>query len=341
MNNSNSHDHASEEHHTGMAIQNIPDSYLIGDLVTVELEQIRVRRQHTPGGPDALDGNMTIEALPTWYGGTTFRSKLEADWAATLDTLSLTWEYEPETITLPSGTTYIPDFWLPELGTWIEVKGTGVPRVEKAVELGESRACYCDGRCTCEWPGGQLVLIGHPPIPYDPWADDDTPYWVLRRQAWRHHGHPNWSTAHGPRAYLTRCNTCHRAGWTTDYRCRPCRIPAGWASEYGIPAYASGDTELEFMDADGLPAPARKTEPGITGALAGPCPYCDAPTGKRCHDGRGGRRHDAHPARIESGLRVAAGLAAINSMELDREIQQRRDASRFYLATHQPGDTHQ
>lgn len=30
-----------------------------------------------------------IEAVPTEYGGTTFRSRLEADWARTLDTQSI------------------------------------------------------------------------------------------------------------------------------------------------------------------------------------------------------------------------------------------------------------
>jgi hypothetical protein len=129
----------------------------------VYFHQLRVRQQHIAGRPCALDGDMTIEAVPSWYGGITFRSKLEADWAATLDHYAIRWDYEPETITLPSGANYIPDFWLPELGTWLEVKGTGVPRIEKTIELGEVRACHCESDCTCQWPGGELVLIGHPP----------------------------------------------------------------------------------------------------------------------------------------------------------------------------------
>ncbi|MET8978974.1 hypothetical protein ABZX85_25475 [Streptomyces sp. NPDC004539] len=49
----------------------------------------------TPDVPDA-----SIDAVPTRYGDTTFRSRLEADWAATLDGNGIRWEYEPETITL-------------------------------------------------------------------------------------------------------------------------------------------------------------------------------------------------------------------------------------------------
>jgi hypothetical protein len=63
-----------------------------------------------------------MDAVPTRYSDITFRSRLEADWAATLDSHNIRWEYEPETITLDSGILYVPDLWLPELGTWIEVK---------------------------------------------------------------------------------------------------------------------------------------------------------------------------------------------------------------------------
>lgn len=103
-----------------------------------------------------------MDAVPTTYASTRFRSRLEADWAVTLDGLGILWEYEPELIVLPSGTQYVPDFWLPEVGTWLEVKGPNTPRREKATELGKVRACHCTGACSCRWPAGQLVLLGWP-----------------------------------------------------------------------------------------------------------------------------------------------------------------------------------
>lgn len=72
-----------------------------------------------------------IEAVPTEYSGTTFRSRLEADWARTLDTQRILWQYEPERVILPSGAHYLPAFWLPEIGTWLEVKGPATPRKER------------------------------------------------------------------------------------------------------------------------------------------------------------------------------------------------------------------
>lgn len=157
----------------------------------------------------------TFDAVPTPYDGTTFRSRLEADWARTLDINGITWEYEPETITLPSGVTYIPDFWLPTLGTWIEVKGPGIPRIEKAYELARDRACCCTRNCTCQWPGGELVLIGHESL------RDDGP----RRTR---HGYTNWATAHGASAYFTTCLNCAQKQWTRISRrleCRACLVP--------------------------------------------------------------------------------------------------------------------
>ncbi|MEH0417871.1 hypothetical protein [Streptomyces sp. B21-083] len=170
-----------------------------------------------------------IDAIPTAYGDVTLRSRLEAKWATFLDSHRIVWQYEPETITLPSGTVYVPDFWLPELGTWIEVKGDGVPRIEKAIEFGKARACHCDGDCTCQWPGGELVLIGHPPKPYDPARDPKllgAHYTAIANARRRHGGHPNWTTGCGRTAWLGVCQSCCRAGWFLAHhpmRCRSCR----------------------------------------------------------------------------------------------------------------------
>jgi hypothetical protein len=167
-----------------------------------------------------------LEAVPTSYAGTDFRSRLEAGWAATLDSWGFRWQYEPETITLPSGAVYIPDFWIPEMRTWLEVKGTGVPRVEKAIELGETRA-------------SELVIIGHPPKRYVPGASR------YHRDA--HGGHPVWTVANGS-AWLGRCHRCFRMAWWSRQKCRGCGAPGA-----GGHAYFSGDLALEFVWA-GSPA---------------------------------------------------------------------------------------
>lgn len=74
-------------------------------------------------------------SVPIAYSGVQFRSTLEGDWAATLNHYGMEWEYEPWTLRLPSGATYMPDFWLPQLKTFIEVKGAHMLRVDKPREL--------------------------------------------------------------------------------------------------------------------------------------------------------------------------------------------------------------
>lgn len=177
-----------------------------------------------------------IDAVPTDYAGTTFRSRLEADWAATLNAYRIAWAYEPETITLPSGTVYIPDFWLPELGIWIEVKGPGIPRVEKTVELAETRACRCEGVCACRWPGGELVILGRSSLPASGLETG-------RRPAC---GYVNWETPYGPSAYCVTCPACSRVQWITlrrPWRCRACRHGLEQRS-----AYRAVDRQLRFIE---------------------------------------------------------------------------------------------
>lgn len=63
-----------------------------------------------------------IKPIETSYAGYRFRSRTEARWAVFFDALGMKWEYEKEGFELPSGR-YLPDFWLPELETWVEIKG--------------------------------------------------------------------------------------------------------------------------------------------------------------------------------------------------------------------------
>lgn len=65
-----------------------------------------------------------MRALPTVYRGTTFRSKLEADWAAYFDYVGISWAYEPEAFILKNGAKYLPDFYLSKSGIFVEVRGS-------------------------------------------------------------------------------------------------------------------------------------------------------------------------------------------------------------------------
>jgi hypothetical protein len=71
------------------------------------------------------------EPRETRYAGCRFRSRLEARWAVAWDDLDLEWQYEPENFTVWDNTGYVPDFFLPQLGIWGEVKPAPFTNIER------------------------------------------------------------------------------------------------------------------------------------------------------------------------------------------------------------------
>lgn len=101
----------------------------------------------------------TITAVRAKYAGTWFASTLEADWAATFDSLGWHWQYEPVAVKLSNGESYRPDFYLPTQRVWAEVKGPHNERIVKPELLQEAL-----GYDEWEW-ASELVVILRPPGP--------------------------------------------------------------------------------------------------------------------------------------------------------------------------------
>lgn len=57
------------------------------------------------------------------YNHTVFASMIEVAWAAFFDALGMRWDYEPRVVVLPDGRIYPPDFYLFDLGVYVECKG--------------------------------------------------------------------------------------------------------------------------------------------------------------------------------------------------------------------------
>jgi hypothetical protein len=146
---------------------------------------------------------MDLTPKPRLYAGERFRSSLEADWACTLDFYRIEWKYEPEGIQLPSGEGYVPDFWLPQIGTWIEVKGDTIPRAEKAAELASVLSVTREGKGGRDWPGGQIVLLGFT--------------YGLDRSL-------NWRDPLGANTWMGKCASCECWSWMRPkyLACRHC-----------------------------------------------------------------------------------------------------------------------
>ena len=64
----------------------------------------------------------SITPIQTHYAGFHFRSRLEARWAVFFQEMGIRFDYEPDGFRL-GDRAYLPDFWLPDIGCWIEIKG--------------------------------------------------------------------------------------------------------------------------------------------------------------------------------------------------------------------------
>lgn len=102
-----------------------------------------------------------VRAIETHYAGYRFRSRLEARWAVFFDQAGIPWEYEPQGYLIgPEKKPYLPDFRLPDCGTWIEVKGSSS---KLDLDLLEGAAMELPGDKGHGEQGPRLMLLGDIP----------------------------------------------------------------------------------------------------------------------------------------------------------------------------------
>lgn len=98
-----------------------------------------------------------MRVIETIYCGYRFRSRLEARWAVYFDTIGLKWEYEKEGFRFKNDITYLPDFWLPQVRMWAEIK----PEKFTPKELQKAKLLVLESNYSC------LLLEGVPEVkPY-------------------------------------------------------------------------------------------------------------------------------------------------------------------------------
>ncbi len=108
-----------------------------------------------------------LKAIETQYKGYRFRSRLEARWAVFFDALGVRYEYEKEGYDLGAPGWYLPDFWLPQVKMWGEVK----PELFTREERSKCEALVRGTGYPC------LMLIGMP---------ENKAYWALETPSWDH-----------------------------------------------------------------------------------------------------------------------------------------------------------
>ena len=166
-----------------------------------------------------------IKPIETVYNGYRFRSRLEARWAVFFDALGIEYIYEPEGFTFPDGTNYLPDFYLPKMNTFFEVKGImGADDVHKIEQL---RA-----------HSGKFVAIGYGDMTFeaDSWCGEDE------------NGKPLTIPDSKDMSCLALCTECQQyyfMGYTATWQCRCCGAYDG-DGHFGV--MAEGDLKHIISD---------------------------------------------------------------------------------------------
>lgn len=93
----------------------------------------------------------SIKPIETLWKGYRFRSRLEARWAVFFETLGLKWEYEPQGFELCDGTRYLPDFYLPDQESYIEIKPAIDYKPKLVYMAGKIQNPDTDWRSTISW----------------------------------------------------------------------------------------------------------------------------------------------------------------------------------------------
>ncbi len=111
-----------------------------------------------------------IKPIETVYNGYRFRSRLEARWAVFLDAFGINYQYEMEGYKINVGENdeicYLPDFFLPDFGYFVEVKGTDEALASDSYKI----ACAVDYQNTpCS--NGLLILGDIPNPEHVTWGD--------------------------------------------------------------------------------------------------------------------------------------------------------------------------
>jgi hypothetical protein len=141
--------------------------------------------------------DQTIQPIETLYRGNRFRSRTEARWAVFFDAAGIKWQYELQGFNV-GGRNYLPDFWLPQLEIFVEIK-PDITACEAAKPLMQALVIATGHR--------GLLIAG---LPYN----DEPPEMI--------HVKPTMNgKALAIKAIWTQCGTCNQVVINHQHDCTP------------------------------------------------------------------------------------------------------------------------
>lgn len=154
-------------------------------------------------------GDTNKFSIPTVYRRIEMRSIFETDFANHLDRLNIKWEYEPKLFKLSNGVNYKPDFYLPELKMWVEIKGViGINNKQISKIFAQDNATT-------------LLLLSY-----------NEAYWYSYDSEFEEDG--------GDTFQIGCCSDCKKEFFCTGYGLFSCRHCGNWDGDHDIYAWIDG-----------------------------------------------------------------------------------------------------
>lgn len=109
--------------------------------------------EKTERSPDDINSEVIDEHGETHYNGYKFRSSLIARWTVFFDSYGIEYEYVLDEIVLGNEKSYLPDFYIPSLELYVEVKPN------KSLNLSELKKIES---FSLDWDNNLLLIMGIP-----------------------------------------------------------------------------------------------------------------------------------------------------------------------------------
>lgn len=166
-----------------------------------------------------------MKVIETTYNGHRFRSRLEARTAVLMDSVCIPYIYEPEGFAFEDGTTYLPDFYLPNQDAFLECKG--IMSEKDWTKIGHLAK-----------ETGKNIVIVYPDLSFtlSEWTDDlNTIY------PWE----PHEGGLYESESWICRCKNCHKTYFGDESAAWDCKCCGYYDGDSGFDVLCHGHNSLK------------------------------------------------------------------------------------------------
>lgn len=169
-----------------------------------------------------------MKSIETTYKGYRFRSRLEARTAVLLNESGIPFIYEPEGFAFEDGTTYLPDFYLPDQDAFLECKGIMKEKDYHKMEMLSKET-------------GKEIVIMYPDMSFtlSYWVDNLHDFFPSSPEIG---GLSEWES------WLCHCKKCNKKYFGDQAAAWDCKCCGYYAGDSGFDVLVHGDHREQEYD---------------------------------------------------------------------------------------------